>query len=80
MWRVSKLNIFGSDNGLSPSRRNAIIWINAGMLLIRPIGNFSEILLEIHITSFKKMRLKWRLQNVKTKNNHTSCVSFLRFT
>ena len=33
----------GSDNGLSPSRHQAIIWINAGILLIGPIGtNFSE--------------------------------------
>ena len=31
---VSKLNIIGSDNGLSPGRRQAIIWTNAGILLI----------------------------------------------
>ena len=34
IW-VSKLTIIGSDNGLSPSRRQAIIWTNAGILLIR---------------------------------------------
>ena len=56
---VSKLTIIGSDNGLSPNQRQAIIWTNAGILLIRPIGtNFSEILIEIHIFSFKKMHLK----------------------
>ena len=56
---VSKLNIIGSDNGLSPDRRQAIIWTNAGLLLIRPLGtNFSEILSEILTFSFKKMRLK----------------------
>ena len=56
---VSKLIIIGSDNGLSPSRRQAIIWTNAGMLLIRPSGtNFSEILIEIDVFSFKKMHLK----------------------
>ena len=39
---VSKLTIIGSDNGLSPGRRQAIIWINAGILLIGPLGtNFS---------------------------------------
>ena len=32
---VSKLTIIGSDNGLSPDRRQAIIWTNAGILLIR---------------------------------------------
>ena len=46
---VSKLTIIGSDNGLSPGRRQAIIWINAGILLIGPVGtNFSEILIEIN--------------------------------
>ena len=45
---VSKLTIIAYDNGLSPGRRQAIIWTNAGILLIRPLGtNFSEILIEI---------------------------------
>ena len=49
----------GSDNGLSPYRRQAIIWTNAGLLLIGPLGtNISEILIEILTVSFKKMRLK----------------------
>ena len=57
---VSNPTIIGSDNGLSPSRCQAIIWTNAGILLIRPLGtNFSEILIEIHIFSFKKMHFKW---------------------
>ena len=44
---ISKLIIIGSDNGLSPDRRQAIIWTNAGLLLIGPLGtNFSEILIE----------------------------------
>ena len=56
---VSKLTIIGSDNGLSPNRRQAIIWTNAGLLLIASLGtNFSEILIEILTFSFKKMRLK----------------------
>ena len=56
---VSRLTIIGSDNGLPPDRRQAIIWTNAGILLIGPLGaNFSEILIEILIFSFKKMRLK----------------------
>ena len=54
---VGKLTTIASDNGLSPSRRQAIIWINAGILLIRPLGtNFSEILIEIHTFSFKKIK------------------------
>ena len=56
---VSKLTIIGSDNGLSPDRRQAIIWTNAGILLIGPLGtNFSENLIEIHAFVFKKMHLK----------------------
>ena len=56
---VSKLTIFGSDNGLSPERRQANIWTNAGILLIGTLGtNFSEMLNEIHTFSFKKMHLK----------------------
>ena len=56
---VRKQAIVGSDNGLSPDRRQAIIWPNAGLLLIGPLGtNFSEILIEILTFSFKKIRLK----------------------
>ena len=56
---VSKLTIIGSDNGLSPGRRQAIIWTNAGILLIRTLGtNFSEILSTIHAFSSNKMHLK----------------------
>ena len=64
---VSKLYILGSDNGLPPGRRQAIISTNAGILLIWPLGtNFSEILIEINTFSLKKMHLKmssvkWRL-------------------
>ena len=56
---VSDLTIIGSDNGLSPGRRQPIIGTNAGILLIRLLGtNFNEVLVEILIFSFKKMRLK----------------------
>ena len=56
---VDNLTIIGSDNGLSPGRHQAIIWTNAGILLIEPLGtNFSEILIEIHTLWFKKMDLK----------------------
>ena len=56
---VSELTIIGSDNGLSPGRRQAIIWNNAGLLLIKPLGtNFSEISIGIQTFSFMKMHLK----------------------
>ena len=56
---VGKLTNIGSDNGLSPGRRQAIIWTNAGTLLIEPLGtNFNELLILIHTFSFNKMHLK----------------------
>ena len=56
---VSKLTIISPDNGLSPGRRQTIIWTNAGILLIGPLGtSFSEILIEIHEFPFKKLHLK----------------------
>ena len=64
---VSKLIIIGSDNWLSPGRHQAIIWTNAGILLIWTLGtNVSEIFSKVYIFSFKKMHLKmssakWRL-------------------
>ena len=56
---VGNLTIIGPDNGLSPGRHQAIIWTNAGILLIGPWGtNFSDILIGIRAFSFKKTHLK----------------------
>ena len=60
---ISKLTIIGSDNGLSPDRRQAIIWTNDGILSIWPPGTnisemLSEMLSEIHTFSFKKIHFK----------------------
>ena len=58
IW-VSKISSIDSDNGLSPGRRQAIIWTNGGILFIGPLGtNFSELLIAIHTFAFKKMHLK----------------------
>ena len=59
---IGKFTIIGSENGLAPGRRQAIIWTNAGILLT---GHFSEILIKNYTFSFKKMHLqmssgKWR--------------------
>ena len=49
---VGKLTLIGSDNGLAPFRRQAIIWTNAGILFIGPLEIiFSEILIGIQIFS-----------------------------
>ena len=63
---VSELTIIRSDNGLSPRRRQAIIWNNDILLLIELLdANFSEISIGIQTFSFKKMHFnmssaKWR--------------------
>ena len=52
---VIKLTIIASDNDLVPGQRQAIIWTNAGILLIGPLGtNFSEILIQIHNFHWRK--------------------------
>ena len=82
---VRNLISIGSHNGLSPDRRHAIIWTNAGILLIRTLAtNFSEILGKIHSFSFKKMHMKmssakWRLfslgLNELIQHHQQSCSS-----
>ena len=55
----SKLTIIGWNNGMSPGRHQAIIWTNAGVLLNGSLWTYlSEIVIEIHTFSFKKMHLK----------------------
>ena len=54
---VGNVIIIVSHNGFLPGRRQTIIWTNAGILLIRPLGiNFSEILIQItgrYVHNFK---------------------------
>ena len=51
MWRINasvKYAIIGSDNGLLPARRQAILWTSTGLLLIGPWAtNVSEIWIKI---------------------------------
>ena len=61
---VSKLTTIGSDNGLLPGRCQTIIWTNACIFLIEPLGtNFNEILSKIHTFSFKKVHLRMSSRN-----------------
>ena len=56
---TGNLTIIGSYNGLSPERQQAIIWNNAMLLSIEPLGtNFTKIDFQIQTFSFKKMLLK----------------------
>ena len=54
---VDKLTIIGSDNGLSPDRRQAIIWTNAGLLSIRSLRTYFNENLIMHV---KMSSAKWR--------------------
>ena len=64
---VSKLTSIGPDNGLAPMTRQAIIWTDAGILFIEPLGtHFSKISIEIHIFSFKK-----------TPSHYHHCANFI---
>ena len=86
---VNKLAIIVSDNGLSPGRRQAIIWTNAGIMLIGPLGtNFNKNLIEIQNFLLRKMHLKvssgkWRPScfslNVLTRlSSDSSCSAGLQ--
>ena len=62
---VGKLMRIDSDNGLSPGRRQVIIWTNAAILINGPLGtNLSEIVIEMQTFSLKKFVWKCRLRNI----------------
>ena len=86
---VGILTIIRSDNGLSPARRQTIIWTNAGILLIGPLGtNFIDSLIETRTFPFSKMYLKmasakWRpfclgLNVLKQHTYHVKLIIFLK--
>ena len=75
---VSKLTIIGSNNGLSPGRSQAIIWTNAGILLIRTLGtNFSEMLSEILTVLSKKNAFERVVCEIAAILSRPQCVDIL---
>ena len=68
--------ITGSDNGLPPVQGcQAIIWTNAGILLIGPLGkNFSDIITKIHTFSLKNLYLKVSSAKVAAILSQPQCV------
>ena len=68
---VCKLIIIGSDNGLSPGRRQTIIWTNAGIWLMWPLGtNFNEILIGIQAFLFEKKEIEnvvWEMTEILSR-------------
>ena len=76
---VADLATIGSDNDLSPVRRQAIIWTNAGILLIGLLGtNFSETLIRIQTFSLKKIHLKMLLWKMAAILFRPQCVKGTR--
>ena len=76
---VGNLIVIGSDNGLSPGWRQAIIWTNAGILLIRISGtNLSEILMEIHTFSFLKMHMKMSSRKIRPRWSKSKSLDITR--
>ena len=83
MHQKKSTNI-GSDNGLSPVRRQAIIWTNPIILSIRPQGTyFDEFSFKIQKFPSKKTHLrissaKWRPffldPNVLTRTNYAGLI------
>ena len=74
---VNELTIIGSYNGLLPGWHQAIIWTNAGILLIGPLGtNFSEILIVIQIFHSRKCTWKCDLRNASILS-WPQCVWFV---
>ena len=74
---VNKLTIIGSDNGLAPDRHQAIMWNNTGIVLTGTLRtNFSGILIEIQIFSFKKMHLKktvvWKMAAIFSRPQYVN--------
>ena len=58
-YALVKLVSIASGNGLSLVRSQAILWTNAELLSIEPLGtNFSEIWIKIQSILFMKMDLK----------------------
>ena len=68
---VNKLTITGPDNGLLPSWHQAIVWTNAGILLIGPLGKKLQWNLNRNIMFvLKKIHLK-----MSSGKRWSSCLS-----
>ena len=73
---VGNLTIIGSDNGLSPDRRQAIIWTNAGILLIGPLGiDFNEILIGIQTFFIQEQAFENVICEIVSILSQSQCVN-----
>ena len=75
---IGKLTIIDSDNGLLPRWPQAIIWINARILLTEPLGtNFCEMSIEVQTFSLKKICLKLSSAKLLSISSRPQCVTHL---
>ena len=73
-------SIIGSDNGLSPVRRQAIIWTNDGLLSIRLQGtNTSEILIEIQTFFINENTFQNVVGKMAAILSRTPCLKWIFF-
>ena len=75
---VNRVNI-ASDNGLSPIRRQAIIWANAGLLSNGPLGTKSSEILIIKIQTFSSTKMHLKISSAKWRPNAFSWMKMLEF-
>ena len=67
---VSNLTIIGSDNGSSPGRRQAIIWTNAGILLIEFNQN-SNIFIQENALEY----VVWEMASILSRPQKCQCCT-----
>ena len=73
---VPSTHLVGSDNGLSPGRRQAIIWTNVGILSIEYLGtNISEILIKIRSFSLKEKAFENVVRKMGAILSRPQCVN-----
>ena len=78
-WRIyasGNYTITGPDNSLSPGRRQAIIWTNAGILLIGHLGtNFGDFFIEIKAFSLTNLYLNVSSAKAAAILSRPQCVN-----
>ena len=71
-----KLTTNASDNGLSSGRCQAIIWTNAGIFLIGPLGiTFNENFIEINKFSFNKNAFESAVCKMASVSSRSQCLN-----
>ena len=70
---VSKLTITVSDNGLSPDRHQAIIWSNAGILLIGPLGITMNF--QLKFIYYPLENVIWKMEAIMSRPQYVNSLA-----